>query len=222
VTVRHGVGDRSRDSQHIQVRELLFSPEPPPPIANAGVVPEPLRQRPSIQPFQNHESHSLARCSGPQQLDNVGMVQTRVDRQLPLNLVDGQGHVLALGLERLDHHRTTIEDGRMNPGVAAVGQVLDVAELSPLQVQGGARDREPIQPGLLESHHSTPSPAGDMLGLGQVVVVLVVERPQGLVGSWTCPTCPATHARSKKQGGAIPIQQPVFRKGVDRRNARCQ
>mmetsp|Transcript_31358 Transcript_31358/g.91856 ORF Transcript_31358/g.91856 Transcript_31358/m.91856 type:complete len:737 (-) Transcript_31358:627-2837(-) len=144
VAVRHGVGQALGAAQDLQVRELLLLPEPPPPVADARVVAQVLRQRPPVEPFQDDEARSLGRGAGPDQADDVGVVELGVDLQFPLDLVDGQGQVLALRLERLDDDGPAAHDGRVDPVVAPVGEVLDVLEGVPLEIEAGPGHAEAL------------------------------------------------------------------------------
>ena len=144
VAVRHGVGHGLGAIQHLQVRELLLLPEPPPPVADPRVVSQVLRQRPPVQALQHDEARPLGGRAGPDQADDVGMVELGVNLQLSLDLVDGQGQVLTLGLERLDDDGPPGHDGRVDPVVPAVGEVLDVLEGVPLEVEAGPGDAEAL------------------------------------------------------------------------------
>ena len=138
VTIRHGFRNRPRHSQNIHERQGLFAPEPPPPIPNARVVAQQLREGPSIQPLQDDKPDSLARRAGSDQGTNVGMIQARVNRQFAFHFVDGQDDVLTFGFECLDDDGFLLIDGGVDPGIATVCQVLDVGKLTPGEVEGSA------------------------------------------------------------------------------------
>ena len=116
--VRQSLGQTLCAFQDVHVRHLPLRPEPSPPVADAIVVSEQLRQRATVQPFHDHESHSPWSEAGADELDDVGMVQPRMHLQLRLDFVYRERDVLAFRLERLHHYRLSVQHCGMNPSKA--------------------------------------------------------------------------------------------------------
>jgi hypothetical protein len=62
----------------LDVRYLPLCQEPLPPVADAIAVSKQLRQRTAVQPFHDHNLHSLWSELGANELDGVGMVHVPI------------------------------------------------------------------------------------------------------------------------------------------------
>jgi hypothetical protein len=74
VAVGHGLSDRPSNTQHIQERKVLPSPESPTTIANTGIVSQHLGQSSSVKSFQHHKAYSLACRTSTNETDDIVMV----------------------------------------------------------------------------------------------------------------------------------------------------
>mmetsp|Transcript_18848 Transcript_18848/g.34982 ORF Transcript_18848/g.34982 Transcript_18848/m.34982 type:complete len:531 (+) Transcript_18848:666-2258(+) len=140
VTVIHSGRDRSGASQHVGVGELALRPESAAAVADAGVVAQHLSECAAVEPFEDDEARALGGRAGADEGDYVGMIELRVDLQLPLDLVDRQRQILTLWLERLDDDRPAVHDGRVDPIVPSVRQILDVLQSVPSKIELRSRD----------------------------------------------------------------------------------
>mmetsp|Transcript_17565 Transcript_17565/g.36210 ORF Transcript_17565/g.36210 Transcript_17565/m.36210 type:complete len:237 (+) Transcript_17565:272-982(+) len=139
VAIMHRAGQRPGASEDIQIGKLFLSPEPSPSVADSGVVTKHLREGSTIQTLKDNKTNLFAGPPGTNQLHNVGVVDTRVNGYFGFDFVNGNGSVLTFGPQRLDHHGLSVKDGRVDPRVASIRQILDVHKLSPLQIQPRSR-----------------------------------------------------------------------------------
>ena len=99
---------------------------PSPPISDPSIVSKELGEGPSIQPFHYQEPHPLGRSSSAAEFDDIFVPNFAVHLELRFNLVYSNGHVLALGLQRLDNHGLIRDASRVNPRISAVSEVFYV------------------------------------------------------------------------------------------------